>query len=48
MVTNTNITTCNYLESLQLFVFPQIDDTENEDQILFQQDGAPPAASITR
>jgi len=43
MVANPNITTNIYLESLQVFVFPQIDDAEQEeDQILFQQDGPPP------
>lgn len=48
MVTNTNITTDIYLESLQLFVFPQIYDAEQKDQILLQQDGVPLAASIMR
>lgn len=43
MATNTNITAGIYLERLQLFVFPQTDDAEREeDQISFQQDGAPP------
>jgi len=42
MVKSTNIMTDIYLEILQVFVFPQIDDAEKEDdQILFQQDGPP-------
>jgi hypothetical protein len=43
VVLNPNITTDIYLERFKLFVFPQIDGGEQEeDQILFQQDDALP------